>query len=102
LTVTINSVDTGLAGRKPPHGSKPVGQRFFGSMHDCSGSQGISRFAAGANIKALCADPVFPVPTTLTVKTLWPFPFGKVIHAGVFGVKAFFKFDFAHGKIFND
>ena len=35
----IDGIDTGFAGGEPPHGFKPIGDRFFGAVHDGTGRQ---------------------------------------------------------------
>ena len=34
----IDSINAGFSGCKPPHGFKPKGDRFFGTIHNRTGS----------------------------------------------------------------
>ena len=42
------------------------------------------------------------MPTIAAAETIWPFHFGQVVSAGLFGVKAIIKLDLASGKTFCD
>jgi hypothetical protein len=47
----VDGIYTALAGGGPPHGFKPVGDRFLGAIHDHTGGRRMRMLALGAYIE---------------------------------------------------
>lgn len=71
----------GFAGREPPHGLEPIGDKLFGTVHDGTGNQGMMVLTHRANITVAGTNPVLGVAAPFTGEATRPFLAKQIIVA---------------------